>query len=294
MATRFELLMYGEDAVRLRAAGEEALREIARLEAQLSFYSSDSEITWLNAHAARGPVRVEPRLFRLLERCAELTALTDGAFDITIGPLMRAWRFVRDKGQVPSAAELSAARAVTGMHQLEFDEADFTVRFTQPGVEIDLGGYGKGYAVECAMELLREQGISSALLHGGGSSVCTIGAPPDAAAWKLALPDSFQTGDRSAIVELTDQALSVSAVYGRAFESGGRQYGHVIDPLTGEPVTRAVATAVTGPSAADCEALTKALLIFGQDWLPVMNERFPDYQGRVAGENARRSGQFAD
>lgn len=284
MATRFELLVYGEDAVRLRAAGEEALREIARLEAQLSFYRSDSEITWLNAHAAGGPVRVEPHLFHLLERCAELTALTDGAFDITIGPLMRAWRFVRGRGQVPSAAELSAARAVTGIPQLEFDEADFTVRFTQPGVEIDLGGYGKGYAVECAMKLLREQGISSALLHGGGSSVCTIGAPPDGPAWRLALPESFQTRHQPAFVELTDQALSVSAVYGRVFESGGRQYGHVIDPLTGEPVSCAVAAAVTGPSASDCEALTKALLVFGQDWLPVMNERFPDYQGRVAGK----------
>jgi FAD:protein FMN transferase len=114
MATRFELVLYGNDPVRLRAADEEALREMETLEARLSFYRPDSEIRWINTHAAARAVKVEPRLFRLLQRCASLTALTDGAFDITIGPLMRAWRFVNDTGGIPSPAELDAARAVVG------------------------------------------------------------------------------------------------------------------------------------------------------------------------------------
>src|ERR1044071_7272894 len=101
MATRFELVLYGENEPHLRSAGEEALQEIERLDQQLSFYRNDSEITFLNRRAADGFVKVEPRLFDLLKRCAALTKLTDGAFDITVAPLMRAWRFVLDSGGVP-------------------------------------------------------------------------------------------------------------------------------------------------------------------------------------------------
>ena len=178
MATRFELVLAGEDEVRMRAAGEEALAEIARVEAQLSFYRSDSEIVGLNARAGTGAVRVDPRLFALLRRCAELSRATEGAFDVTVGPLMRAWRFVKAKGQVPTEEELAEARAETGMHLLEFDEESFAVGFARPGAELDLGGYGKGYAVDRAMDLLREAGVSRALLNGGGSSVAALGAGP--------------------------------------------------------------------------------------------------------------------
>lgn len=282
MATRFELLLYGEDLVRLRAAGEAALREIERLEAQLSFYRSESEITWINAHAARQAVKVEPRLFRLLQQCADLTEATAGAFDITIGPLMRAWRFVNERGALPTADELQTARAVTGMHLVELDEESFTVRFKCPGVQLDLGGYGKGYAVEQAVELLREAGVTRALLHGGASSVAAIGAPPHAPAWVIALPPPFNAGEEPDCVSLADAALSVSAVHGKSFLAGGQCYGHVLNPRTGEPARTARAAAADGPSATVCEALSKALLVHGAGWEPGLRERFPGYHGLVA------------
>src|SRR5947207_192503 len=148
MATRFELLLPGEDHSRLRAAGEEALDEIERLEAQLSFYRPSSEISELNARAAREPVAVDPRLFRLLQRAQALSEATEGAFDITVAPLMRCWGFVGGAGRLPEAGELEAARAVVGMHRVELDEDSFTVRFTDEGVMLDLGAIGKGYALE--------------------------------------------------------------------------------------------------------------------------------------------------
>jgi thiamine biosynthesis lipoprotein len=277
MATRFELALYGDDAARLRAAGEEALREIERIEAQLSFYLTDSELRWLNTHAARRPVRVEPRLFSLLQDCATLTAQTDGAFDVTIGPLMRAWHFTDGHGAIPSAEQIASARAITGMRHVCFNDDDCAISFSQPGVEIDLGGYGKGYAIERAIALLRENGITSALLHGGTSSVATIGAPPESDAWRIALQAPLNS-----MVGLRDQSLSVSAVHGKSFAIDGRKYGHVIDPRSGEPVSAAAAAAAIGPSASVCEALSKALLVVGPDWLPVMHERFPDYQGLTA------------
>src|ERR1017187_2569465 len=153
MATRFELVLYGDVAIRLRAAGEEALGEIERLDAQLSFYRPDSEICWINSRAASAPVRVEPRLFRLLQRCADWHALTEGAFDLTV----------------------ASARSAVGMRYVVLDEESCSVRFRRPGVAIDLGGYGKGYAIERAVRILEEHGVTSAYLHGGASSAAAIG-----------------------------------------------------------------------------------------------------------------------
>ncbi|MBK7601059.1 MAG: FAD:protein FMN transferase [Acidobacteria bacterium] len=283
MATRFELVIYGDDPVRLRAAGEEALDEIERVEAQLSFYRSDSEIHWLNSRAAIAPVKVDPRLYRLLKRCAELSEMTDGAFDVSVGPLMRAWRFVKDKGAIPSQEELEAARAISGMIHIQFDDDALTVEFDKPGVEIDLGGYGKGYATERAVELLIENGIDSALLHGGTSSVTAIGAPPGEECWRIAMPRPFINEGGDGLVDLKDSSLSVSAAHGKSFEVDGRIYGHVIDPRSGLSVNKTPVAAALGPSASLCEALSKALMVNGGDWLTVMNERFPGYQAWTHG-----------
>jgi len=282
MATRFELVLHGADEIRLRAAGEEALQEIERLEAQLSFYRADSEITWINAHAADRPVKVEPRLFHLLKDCAQLCTATRGAFDITVGPLMRAWGMVGDTGAIPATIEREAARARVGIHHLEFDDDKMTIHFKQPGVEIDLGGYGKGYAIERAIDSLREKGITSALLHGGTSSVYGIGAPPGDTAWRIGLREPLKKNDQLITIELCDEALSVSALHGKAFVIADRTYGHVLDPRTGEPVSRALAAAVAGPSPAVCEALSTALLVLGSSGFAVIAERFAGYRGAVA------------
>jgi FAD:protein FMN transferase len=282
MATRFELVLYGNDPVRLRAAGEEALQEIERLEGQLSLYRRDSEISHINSHAAVTAVKVEPRLFRLLSRCALMSEKTGGAFDVTVGPLMRAWGFVGGSGHLPEPAELAAARRCTGMGHIIFDEGEYTVRFTRPGMQIDLGGYGKGYAVERAASILMENGVTSALLHGGTSSVFAVGAPPLGASWKVALSGAFAGGGRQMVVELNNSGLSVSAPHGKCFRVDGHTYGHVLDPRTAEPTQAAPSAAVVGPSPADCEALSKALLILGPEWLPAMAEAFPGFQGFLA------------
>jgi FAD:protein FMN transferase len=282
MATRFELVLYGDDAVRLRAAGEEALDEVERLEVQLSLYRPDSEISWINRHAAERAIKVEPRLFRLLQRCSTLTALTEGAFDVTVGPLMQAWRFINDTGAVPTPQEREAARRVVGISHVELDEATYTIRFKRKGVRLDLGGYGKGYAIERAMWVLKENGITSALLHGGTSSVQTIGVPPGKMAWQVELQEPLKERDHPVRIELINNALSVSAIHGKSFTANGREYGHVIDPRTGKPVDGALAAAVIGPSASECEALSTALLVLGSSWVPTLEDRFPCYVGMVA------------
>jgi FAD:protein FMN transferase len=268
MATRFELLLHGEDVVRLRAAGEEALAEIERIEAQMSFYRPTSELSRINARAASGPVRVEAGLFHLLVRAKLISEATGGAFDVTVGPLMRCWGFVGGTGAMPEPGALEEARARVGMHLVELDEANLTVRYLRPGVQIDLGAIGKGYAMEQAVVILQELGIASALLHGGTSTVHALGQPPGGDRWKVAIDRPDAPGGEGepqplAVVPLEDQALSVSAVWGKAFALDGRVYGHVLDPRVGRPVERAALAAVVGVSATETDALSTALLTLG-------------------------------
>src|SRR5438552_835225 len=175
MATRFEIVLHGEYEVGLRAAAEEALDEIERLEAQLNLYQPTSEISHINARAGYEAVRVEPSLFRLLQHAQRLNQETDGSFDITVAPLMRCWGFMRGTGQLPDPADLAKAREKVGMRWVSLDEENFTVAFAREGVMLDLGSIGKGYALERAAQLLREAGVSSGILHGGTSTVFALG-----------------------------------------------------------------------------------------------------------------------
>ncbi len=271
MATRFEVVLHGGDPVALRAAGEEALDEIERLEGQLSLYRASSEIAHLNARAAREPVRVGPGLFRLLEQARRLAEETGGAFDITIAPLMRSWGLMGmgGTGKIPAPAELAEARAKVGMHLVELDAEDFTVRFARPGVMLDLGAIGKGFAIDRAVELLREAGVASALVHGGTSTIYGLGRPPDAQAWSVAVeypPESPGAPPQPlAVVPLKDESLSVSAVWGKCFRAGDKTYGHIIDPRSGQPAAAAVLAAVALPSATESDALSTALLARGME-----------------------------
>jgi FAD:protein FMN transferase len=148
------------------------------------------------------------------------------------------------------------------MRLVHLNREDFTVRFEHAGVMLDLGAIGKGYAIEKAAELLREAGVTSALLHGGTSTVCAIGNPPDAEFWKVAIEDP-EKKQLVAVVRLKNEALSISAVWGKSFEADGKTFGHVIDPRTGQPVSECLLSAVILPSAMETDALSTALLTLG-------------------------------
>jgi thiamine biosynthesis lipoprotein len=283
MNTRFELVAHGDRTTTLRAAAEEALNEVARIEEQLSLFRPASEIARLNALAAREPVRVSPEVFALLAHARKLWQATGGAFDITLAPLLRCWGLLgRSDGRVPTDAELSESRAACGMNLVELDATRRTVRFTRPGVMLDLGALGKGYAVDKAVELLREAGVESALLHGGTSTVYALGSPPEAMAWKVAIP-SPEGPDQPpvAMLELCDESLSISAVAGKCFTAGGRVFGHVLDPRSGRPADRARLAALLLSSAAETDALSTALLVLGPEGFSTIQAFRPALRGLV-------------
>jgi len=268
MATRFELVLPGTETARLRAAGEEALDEIERIESALSLYRPDSEIARVNSLAARQPVKLSQPVFRLLQQARQLWQETRGAFDITIAPLARCWGFLGGAGALPSPAALAEARQIVGMDLVELDDGQGTVRFQRPGVMLDLGAIGKGYAIEMAVRQLGDCGIANALLHGGTSSVHGLGHPPDDSAWRVAIeaPAALAGGKALplAVAPLVNEGLSVSAVWGKSFAAGGRTYGHILDPRSGQPADSALLAAVVYASDTEADALSTALLLDGK------------------------------
>ncbi len=314
MATRFELVLHGADPTRLRAAGEEALDEVDKLEARLSLFRPGSEIANVNGRAALEPVRVSPMVFELLEQARQLHRESLRAFDITIAPLVRCWGFMGGTGRKPRPEELEKARNRVGMELVKLNRADLTVQFEREGVMIDLGAIGKGFAIDRAVDILREAGIVSGLIHGGTSTVYGIGTPPDAEGWKIALqeprsklPSHNATGAEAkaelsstedsngegrqvplAIVGLRDEALSVSAVWGKFFEADGKVLGHVLDPRTGEPANAAVLAAVVLPSATETDALSTALLTLGSEGQAALTELRPGMRTFLAVEEKGR------
>jgi thiamine biosynthesis lipoprotein len=272
MRVRWELILADDaDPARLRAAGEEALDEITRVEEQLSAFRPGSDLWEANRHAAERPVCVSPATFAFLQRAADLCAATGGAFDPTVGPLLACWGLAGDaEGAVPSAEQIEAARALVGMTvNVRLDPDAFTICFARPGVRLDPGALGKGWALERALDLLREAGVKNALLHGGTSTIGALGSSaPGVPGWTVAVQHPTRAEAHLATVRLGDgQALSVSAVHGKSFWAQGRRFGHVLDPRTGQPVQNNVLAAVIACSPTDTDALSTALLVLGEGGL---------------------------
>jgi thiamine biosynthesis lipoprotein len=255
----------GPDAGALPPVVAAALDELDRIDRLLSHYRRDSPLSRLNREAAAGPVAVEPELLDLLSECLRWSRDSDGAFDVTVGPLMKAWGFFRDEGRVPGDPELAQVLESVGYRHVILDRQAGTVSFDRPGVELDLGGIGKGYAVDRVVELLRRGGIASALVNLGGSSVYGLGAPPGKSAWEVGIQDPTDPAKTAVTVTLRDRALSVSGGYARFFELGGVTYAHILDPRTGEPVRGVLSVAVLSDSATDGDALDNVLFVQGPE-----------------------------
>src|SRR5205814_10454293 len=188
MGTTFTIFLYAPDGERASELFSESFEEIDRIEEALSNYRATSELSRINRFAAKEPVVTDPEVFALLKTSLQYSARTDGAFDITVGPLMRAWGFFRGQGRYPSTSELESARASVGWQYVRLDPARRSVRFLKAGMEIDLGGIGKGYAVDRVVELLRNGGVHAALVDAGSSTLFAMGAPPGASGWRVLVP----------------------------------------------------------------------------------------------------------
>jgi FAD:protein FMN transferase len=245
-----------------------ALDLIDALEAQMTVYRDDSEVSRLNATAHLGPVEVEPGLFRLLQDAVALSRETGGAYDVTSGALSEAWGFVKGPRRVPEPAALADARSRTGWHHLRLDPERRTVAFDREGIRINLGSIGKGYAIDRVVDLLRAYWWpTSGLVHGGRSSLFALGSPPGrfAGRWEVTLHNPLCPESPLGVFRLRNRALGTSGTAFQQFVVDGRVFGHIIDPRSGEPATGPASVTVLAPTAAAADALSTAFYLLGVD-----------------------------
>ena len=258
---------------------DRALNLVESLESQMTIYRPDSEISLLNASAHLAPFPVEPRLFALLQQAVTLSQQTQGAYDITSGALSEAWGFVKGPKHVPDPQALDDARARTGTHHLTLDPDHQTVSFDRPGIVVNLGSIGKGYAIDRASALIKAHWWpTSALVHGGRSSLYALGSPPGrfAGRWEVALRNPFSPETPLGLLRLRNRGMGTSGASFQNFEAGGRLFGHLIDPRTGEPANGPASLTVLAPSAALADALSTAFYLLGPDAASQYNQLHPE------------------
>ena len=267
MACRFEVCLNAGEVADGTALAVDALDLVEEIEQKFSVYRDTSELSRLNATAAAGWQPVSHDVFALLARAREIHDLTGGAFDVGAGALVRAWGFLDRAGRVPDPETLATARERSGMRHVELDPEGRRVRFTRPGVEINPGAIGKGWAVDRAIERLADSGVASTLVHGGQSSVRARGVHGPVLTgrrgWRVGLRDPLRPAQRLATFTLVDRALGTSGSGTQFFVDRGRRLGHILDPRTGLPAEGVVSATVLAPTAEAADALATALFVLG-------------------------------
>jgi len=267
MGATYSVVLYGRGQAQMEAAADAALDEVSRLDAMLSNYRASSEWSEVNRHAAEAPVKVSPELFQLLSACVEYSRASEGAFDISVGPLMKLWGFYKGYGSLPKPAEVAAAIGKIGYRHIHLDAAASTVSFDRPGVELDPGGIGKGYAVDRMVDVLRRRGFQIALVAASDSSIYGMGAPPtEPRGWRVEIKDPRNARRAAAEVFLKDMSLSTSGSSEKFFRAEGRTYAHIMDPRTGYPAQGTLAVSIVSPRTIDSEAWAKPYFVNGRQW----------------------------
>jgi thiamine biosynthesis lipoprotein len=279
MACQFDVLLNAHPESTATEHAIEALDLVDELEDQLSVYRHRSEVSQLNAVAAKRPLRVERRLFALLQQSVEIYRQTCGAFDITSGPLIQLWRLARREGRLPTPEAIQEAVARVGSDKLELNADEQTVRFLAPDSTVDLGAIGKGYALDRCAELLAARGLESYLIHGGTSSVLARGSRQsgaDPSGWTVGVQHPLRRDARLLELKLCDRAIGTSGAGTHQLILQGRRYGHILDPRTGYPVEGILSASVVAPDAARADALSTAFYVLGLDATRAYCERFPE------------------
>jgi thiamine biosynthesis lipoprotein len=267
MGSSFSLVLFGPDRPALESAAAAAFAEAHRLDRLLSNYLAGSEWSAMNREAASRPIRVTPELFALLSDCLEYSRMSDGAFDITVGPLMKVWGFYNGEGDLPAPEEVKDALNRVGYRHVQLDPGLRTVRFARPGMDLDPGGIGKGYAVDRMVEVLKQAGVRIALVSASGSSIYGLGTPPgEPQGWPITIRTPRDPSAVATRVVLENMSLSTSGSYEKFFWAGGRTYSHLVDPRTGYPAQGTSAVSVLAPRTIDSEAWTKPFFINGRAW----------------------------
>lgn len=280
MGTSMTIEVSGIDPSARADAIEEAFAAMAEVDRLMSHYRSDSDITRVNREAARHPVPVSPAVFSVLAAAEDVSRASRGAFDVTVGPLMKLWGFFQKQPHVPSDAELDAVRPLVNHAQVRLDAAAQTVRFARPGMELDLGGIAKGFAVELAGGVLKRRGLSGFIDAGGNQYF--VGTPVGKSRWQVGIEDPDHRGALLGVLKVDGGAVSTSGGYHNFFGANGVRYGHLLDPRTLRPSDRSLSVTIVSRDATLADALTKPVFLLGPVEGLALAESFPGTRAIVA------------
>jgi thiamine biosynthesis lipoprotein len=265
MGTRFRIVLYAADEATAKKASRAAFDRIAALEGIMSDYRETSELMKLCARAGGPPRKVSEELFFVLSQAEETSRLSDGAFDVTVGPVVRIWRLCRRTQRLPEPDQLAAAMKLVGWRNVRLDPKARTVQLLKPEMQLDLGGIAKGYAGDEAQKVLKAHGITRALVAGGGDIVVS-GPPPGKDGWDIAIQPLLavegKTGPR---LTLRDGAVSTSGDANQYVEIGGKRYSHIIDPKTGMGLVGRMSATVVARNGVTSDRLTKVVAVLGPE-----------------------------
>ncbi len=281
--TLVSIKVYGEENRQVEQAVDLAIKEIEKVDKETDYYDPRSDISQLNKNAANNsntPVPASAHLVEIISTCKELSRLSGGAFDLTLGPVIELWNF-GGKGRVPSAHRLGNALALADMGGLKVDRKKSTVLFRRLHMQLDLGGVAKGYAADRAVDILKRKGIDSALVTTGSTTV-VLGAKPDGKPWLVGIQHPRKEGKTLGTLELTNENVSTSGDYQRYFVRNGKRYHHILDPKTGLPANRCRSvTIVTKKSCTEADILSTAVFVMGASKGLDLLETLADTEGII-------------
>jgi thiamine biosynthesis lipoprotein len=261
MGTRCAVELWSEDRARGEAAIESVFDDMKRIDRLMSTWKEDTEISRVNREAGKHPVKISEESFRLLQQAVQYSELTHGAFDITYASVGYLYDF--KKGVHPDQKAIDAALPGINWRHMVLDEQKLTVFFTRPGMRIDLGGIAKGHSVDRGIEILKQQGITRAMVNAGGDTRILgdrFGKP-----WVVGVRDPDHAGKVFLRLPLTDASFSTSGDYERYFDEDGKRFHHIIDPKTGDSARKCRSVTVISDSATRTDALTKSVFIMGPE-----------------------------
>jgi thiamine biosynthesis lipoprotein len=265
MGTRFKIIVYAADESTGDGAIRAAFARIAELDGIMTDYRPTSELMRLCHKAGGEPVPVSADLFEVLSRAQEVARRSDGAFDVTVGPLVRLWRRARRTGRLPDPDQLLQARTLVGYDKVRLDQKRRAVQLLKPGMLLDLGGIGKGFAADKALEVLRKHGIDRALVAAGGD-IAVSGPPPNTDGWTVGiapLEDPESKPKRSLVLQ--HAAVSTSGDAEQHVEIDGKRYSHIVDPRTGIGLVGRMSVTVVAPNGTTADSLTKVVAVLGPE-----------------------------
>jgi len=280
MGTRFDLVIPETHPEEGRHCAEEIRSEVNRLERKLSRFDGASSLSTLNREAGVRSVTVDEEMAHILNLCLAYFESTKGAFDITVSPLGTLWRERATQAQPspPTPREIAAVKESTGMDKLEIDTKTHSVRFHHPDLAIDLGGFGKGYALERVGEILDGSGKENAFVCFGDSAVLGCGRHPHGTHWEVGVKHLFDQTRSVRSFSLLNQSLSTSGTTPHNLQSATSWYGHIISPKSGRPVVGFRTVSVVSPSALEAEVLSTALTSIPENERDAVLDMFEDSQ----------------